>query len=244
MTAAAQRITIRVQRRAGPDAAAEWQNFLVERDEAITVADALDVINREPRTVQGESVPPIAWASGCTFPTCGGCAMRIGGRALLACKTRLDAVADRRGVVTLEPLAKFPLRRDLWVDLGRMRSDFERMRAVVDAVPNAATIVLRSALGRCTSCAICLDACPEVRAGAAFVGPAAIAAAYDANLVEPSSERIAMLMLKGGIDDCGQAQNCLAACPEGVPLDEALAGSFRDATRAFLRRLWPRRVTR
>jgi succinate dehydrogenase / fumarate reductase iron-sulfur subunit len=215
----------------------EWHSFAIE--DAITVADALDLINREPVTTDGERVPPIAWASSCSFPICGGCAMLIERRALLACQTRLDEVADRRGVVRLEPLEKFPVRKDLWVDLGRMWTDRQRLRAYVDEVERARHRDLRRALQRCTACSICLEACPEVRLGAPFLGPAAIGAAYEADLAAPS-DRARALMQRGGIDDCGLAENCIAACPEGVPLDDAIAGSFATVTRTLLRRLFRR----
>jgi succinate dehydrogenase / fumarate reductase iron-sulfur subunit len=237
------RIHLRVRRQDDPEAPRRWESFAIDRGDHATIADLLHAINRDPRTAQGERVAPIAWASSCAFPICGGCAMQINGRAALACKTRIDDAASRRGLVSLAPLDKFPLERDLWVDLGRMRRDRLRLRAwhapIEVAAESAPSRALRLALERCTSCGACLEACPEVRRGAPFVGPAAIAASRAADLASPEGRepRLEALMQPGGIDDCGRAENCIHVCPEAVPLGDALAASSRDVTRRWLRGL-------
>jgi len=38
-----------------------------------------------------------------------------------------------------------------------------------------------------------------------------------------AAERLNALMLPGGIADCDNAQNCVKACPKGIPLTESLA---------------------
>ena len=34
----------------------------------------------------------------------------------------------------------------------------------------------------------------------------------------------------GGLDDCGNAQNCVRACPKSIPLTTAIAEMFRATT--------------
>jgi succinate dehydrogenase / fumarate reductase iron-sulfur subunit len=37
-------------------------------------------------------------------------------------------------------------------------------------------------------------------------------------------------MEKGGIADCGNAQNCVQVCPKKIPLTESIAAIGRDVT--------------
>ncbi|MFP4143504.1 MAG: succinate dehydrogenase iron-sulfur subunit, partial [Phycisphaeraceae bacterium] len=43
-------------------------------------------------------------------------------------------------------------------------------------------------------------------------------------------DRLDALMGPGGITDCGNAQNCVKACPKDVPLTEAIAHIGRQTT--------------
>jgi succinate dehydrogenase / fumarate reductase iron-sulfur subunit len=221
-----QKVTVRVRRQAGRGAASHWETFSVERVAAMTVAAALDAVAADPLTTDGVAVAPVAWASACTWPACGVCAMVINGRARIACATPVEEVAPPGKVLVLAPLAGFPVRRDLWVDRGRLRADALRMGARSGDGGDAAAI---APFDRCTRCGVCLDACPETREGAAFAGPYAFGAAHAARL-SGGGDRAALLA-RGGIAECGHAQNCVEACPEGVPLGEALGESSRWALR-------------
>jgi succinate dehydrogenase / fumarate reductase iron-sulfur subunit len=41
--------------------------------------------------------------------------------------------------------------------------------------------------------------------------------------------RISALMQPGGVQDCANAQNCVAACPKNIPLTESIAEVNRQA---------------
>jgi succinate dehydrogenase / fumarate reductase iron-sulfur subunit len=43
-------------------------------------------------------------------------------------------------------------------------------------------------------------------------------------------DRLQALMDEGGVMNCSNAQNCVEACPKGIPLTEAIAKVKRDAT--------------
>jgi succinate dehydrogenase / fumarate reductase iron-sulfur subunit len=53
-----------------------------------------------------------------------------------------------------------------------------------------------------------------------------------------AAERLEALMADGGIDDCGNAQNCVRACPKEIPLTTAIAEMFRATTVHGLRKLF------
>ena len=64
--------------------------------------------------IDGIPVGEIAWECSCLQKKCGACAMRINGVPRLACDTKIGDLKSK--TVTLEPLKKFPVVRDLIVD--------------------------------------------------------------------------------------------------------------------------------
>jgi succinate dehydrogenase / fumarate reductase iron-sulfur subunit len=115
-------------------------------------------------------------------------------------------------------------------------------------------------LSQCMSCGCCLDACPQygkievarhqgetdaefsAREKATydlnFVGAAGISQVVYYNLHPTGAlnagERIDALTAAGGIQVCGNAQNCVAVCPKEIPLTTSIGRAGRQATqRAF-----------
>jgi succinate dehydrogenase / fumarate reductase iron-sulfur subunit len=115
-------------------------------------------------------------------------------------------------------------------------------------------------LSECMSCGCCLDACPQythlevVQASGEndaafakrenatydvnFVGAHAIsqAAYYNLNPTGQNNagERVDALMEPGGIQICGNAQNCVAVCPKSIPLTTSIGRMGRAATKRML----------
>ncbi|MHB8757288.1 MAG: 4Fe-4S dicluster domain-containing protein, partial [Bacillota bacterium] len=89
-------------------------------------------------------------------------------------------------------------------------------------------------LSRCMSCGVCMEACPQVNARSAFMGPAVMAQVRLFNgrpLGESLKEqRLEAIKGPGGLLDCGKAQNCERACPKSLPLVKAMAELNREAT--------------
>jgi succinate dehydrogenase / fumarate reductase iron-sulfur subunit len=44
------------------------------------------------------------------------------------------------------------------------------------------------------------------------------------------AERLEVLMGPGGVNDCGNAQNCVKVCPKHIPLTESIAAVGRAVT--------------
>ena len=114
----------------------------------------------------------------------------------------------------------------------------------------------RYPLSECMTCGCCLEACPqyakielhrwqgeseaefEARKVAAydtgFVGAAAISQVMlfsDHGTGRMSgAERLEALMAPGGIQVCGNAQNCVAVCPKEIPLTRSIARAGRATT--------------
>ena len=117
-------------------------------------------------------------------------------------------------------------------------------------------------LSQCMSCGCCADACPQYQKveltqepgesdeafeerkleayDGAFVGPHAISQAMLFNNHPTgkalASERMDALMGPGGIQACGNAQNCVAVCPKEIPLTTSIARAGRAATVHMVRK--------
>ncbi len=148
------------------------------------------------------------------------------------------------GTITLEPMSKFPVVRDLFVDRQRLFDSLERIKAwsPVDSTqdlgpgPNESPEQqeMRYALSRCMSCGCCLEACPQFTKDNNFIGAHAFGQTLLFNLHETGKElkdhRLNVMEQPGGISDCGNAQNCVKVCPKDVPLTEAIAHVGRQTT--------------
>jgi len=241
---------LRIKRQDGPEQPAYWQTFNVPRKPQMNVISALQHVAAHPYTVEGERASVPAWDAGCLEEVCGSCTMNVNGHVRQACSALISELIDSEGTVTLEPMSKFPVIRDLFVDRQRM---FDALKQVKGWVPIDSTQDLgpgpresqenqaeRYALSRCMTCGCCLEACPQFQQDSDFIGPQAIAQALYFNEHETGShlkdERLDALMGPGGITDCGNAQNCVKVCPKDVPLTEAIAKIGRQTTvRAFQR---------
>lgn len=241
---------IRVRRQDAPDAPSRIDAFDVAIPAGSSIHAALVAIRDRPVTVDGRRVDPPAWDAACLEGSCGGCTVRLGGRAVLACATAVDAIPPGRHGAMLEPMGRFPVLRDLVVDRDREAAANARLDA--GALPAAASSsegplpaetpaerALRGDLAACIGCGACIDACPETGGGSPFVGAEAIAMSHLARL-HPARDAAhedhlaARLSVRGGVADCGHAQACVEACPVEVPLAGAIADGSRVTSRRWL----------
>lgn len=91
------------------------------------------------------------------------------------------------------------------------------------------------------TCGCCLEVCPQLTTTSAFVGAAAISQVRLFNLHPTGAmharARLEALMGEGGLAECGNAQNCVHACPKEIPLTESIAAMGRQVTAHAVRRL-------
>ena len=112
-------------------------------------------------------------------------------------------------------------------------------------------------LSECMSCGCCLEACPQYLKieldrhpgesdeqfdnrkreayDSGFIGAHAISQAMLFNMNPTgkmnANERTDALMEEGGIQVCGNAQNCVSVCPKHIPLTRSIARAGRAATK-------------
>jgi len=244
-------VRFRIQRCDGPGQPSYWEEFNVpvKAGENANVISCLRYIAEHPVTVEGRETTPVVWDSGCLEEVCGSCTKRVNGQVRQSCSALIDDFAPNDGdVVTLQPMAKFPVVRDLWVDRERMFHNIRRIKAWVpiDGLYDIGSGPKESpeeqqrryVLSTCMSCGCCLDACPQYtkvedpeKWDESFVGANTIGQVEYFNKHETgrreAGERLDVLMGPGGVTDCGNAQNCVKVCPKEIPLTESIAAMGR-----------------
>jgi succinate dehydrogenase / fumarate reductase iron-sulfur subunit len=235
-------VLVRIKRQLAPDQKPYWEEFELTWRPFMNVIILLREIAERPVTREGKATTPVAFDANCLEEVCGACAMRINGKARQACSALVDQLEQP---IRLEPLSKFPVVRDLFVDRSRMFENLKRMKAWVpiDGTyplgegPRMAPEVQQRAypLSRCITCGNCLEVCPQVNERSDFVGAAIINQVRLFNLHPTGAmhkrERLEAVMGPGGVHDCANAQNCVKACPKGIPLVESISEVNRDAIR-------------
>lgn len=245
-------IRVKVKRCDGPGKASRWETFSVKVDRGANVISILQQIAASPVTVGGTKTTPVVWDSGCLEEVCGACTMVINGKVRQSCSCLMDDYAPAEGdEISLEPMSKFPVIRDLWVDRSRM---FDALKKVKAWVPIDGTYYLGSGprekpanqetrykLSECMTCGCCLEACPQYNLeedpkawATSFIGAQAISQARLFNMHETGAQlkpdRLETLMGPGGVSDCGNAQNCVKVCPKHIPLTESIGAIGRGVT--------------
>jgi len=204
-------------------------------------------IRKNPVNMSGKKVEPIVWDSNCLEEVCGACSMVINGRARQGCTALVDHLDQP---ISVEPMDKFPIVRDLIVDRSRMFESLKRVKAWVEidgsyslgagARQNPDLVSSRYTMSTCMTCGVCLQVCPQVSVSNKFIGAAAInqVRLFNEHPVGEykKDERLDSLMQEGGISDCGNAQNCVEACPKKIPLTESIAKVGRAVTGRALKK--------
>lgn len=231
---------VRVKRQPSQTGKPVWEEFELKYRPHMNVIICLRDIAETPVTRDGKTTTPISYDSNCLEEVCGSCAMLINGRARMACSALVDQLEHP---ISIEPMSKFPVVRDLAVDRSVMFENLKRAHAwiPIDGTydlgegPRMAPSTQEKAypLSRCITCGNCLEVCPQVNVHNNFVGAAIISQVRLFNMHPTGAmnkhERLDVMMEPGGVADCANAQNCVKICPKGIPLTESIAEVNRQA---------------
>ena len=208
------------------DEAPRTQEYEIPVQQDWKVLDAINFIKDEV-----DSTVCHRWS--CRMAVCGSCGMMVDGEPKLTCKTSL---ADYGDTVVVEPLANFPIIRDLVVELEGFMEKFKKVKPWVIRAKEQAAGGLRKSDGgtyaqspaeleefkqfsMCINCMLCYSACPVVANEAEFLGPAAIALGHRYNLDsrdQGAAERNEIFRGEGTIFSCSFANECSEVCPKNV----------------------------
>ena len=182
---------------------------------------------------------------------CGSCAMNINGKVGMACSALVDKLgaADQARSDEEVPAGARPG--------GEPGAHVRRAQAGegVDPARRHATHLgpgpkmsqdqqaQRYVLSTCITCGSCFEACPQVSVNNNFLGAARHQPGERLFHLHPTGamqrrRRLRGLMGKGGIQDCGKAQNCVAVCPKEIPLTNSIAQMNREVTKQLVKDLF------
>ncbi|MCV2489231.1 succinate dehydrogenase/fumarate reductase iron-sulfur subunit [Geodermatophilus sp. YIM 151500] len=217
-------IRLRVSRyRPDTDPEPHWQEYDVPLRKEWTVLDGLNHVKNEVDTT-------LSFRWSCRMGICGSCGMNVDGEPRLTCATFLSDHAP--GPVTVEPLANFPVVRDLVVDLSDFMAKLPRVkpwiihpddhRTVepdVEYLQTPEQLDAYKQFSMCINCMLCYAACPVYGLDPEFIGPAAIALAerYDLDSRDRGErERLDVLVEHDGVYGCTFVGECTRVCPKHV----------------------------
>jgi fumarate reductase iron-sulfur subunit len=190
------------------------------RDEWVVV-DALNYIKDH---VDGT----LSYRYSCRMGVCGSCGMMVNGEPKLTCATFLKDYYPHP--IRVEPLAHFPVIRDLVINLDDFVHKLTEVKAWLipkeekpvsegEYLQTPAQLAHYKQFTMCINCLLCYAACPVYGLEPAFVGPAAIALAQRYNLDSrdgATEERAQMISSSEGVWECTFVGQCSVVCPKHV----------------------------
>jgi len=184
----------------------------------------LDGLNHVKDNLDGT----LSYRWSCRMGICGSCGMMVNGEPKLTCASFLTDYGP--GPVRVEPLAGFPVIRDLVVDIGDflrklvtvkpwLVRDTDKPIADGEYLQTPQELDEYKQFSMCINCMLCYSACPIYGLDPKFIGPAAIALAQRYNLDsrdEGARERHDVLSTHEGIWGCTFVGECTQVCPKNV----------------------------
>lgn len=222
------KITVKIKRQNSPESEPYYQTILRDCDEETSVATLIREINAESVSdIGGNPVEEISWECSCLQKKCGACAMRINGVPRLACDTKISGLKSE--TVTLEPLKKFPVVRDLIVDRSVMRNNLLAIHNWLEkeAMQSGKTVDLAYDASRCIQCGCCLEVCPNFTSDGSFFGAAAFVPASRILSQLPKSKKYDLVKeySRHIYSGCGKSLSCHKICPVGIDVEHKLSNS-------------------
>jgi len=190
----------------------------------------LDAINH----VKDQVDTTLSYRWSCHMAVCGSCGMMIDGQPKLACKVSVKDYANKK--VRIEPLANFPIERDLVVVQDDFMEKLKRVKPYIirkeeqpikdgEYKQSPAELKKFKQFTLCINCLCCYAACPEYALNPGFIGPAALTLAHRYNTDSRDqglTERQKELSKPEGVWGCSFTDTCSIACPKHVDPASAL----------------------
>ncbi|HXG19998.1 MAG TPA: succinate dehydrogenase/fumarate reductase iron-sulfur subunit [Methylomirabilota bacterium] len=198
-----------------------FQSYTVPYREDWVVLDALNYLKDQ---VDGS----LSFRWSCRMGVCGSCGMMVNGTPKLTCAAFLKDYYPEP--IRVEPLANFPVERDLIVNLDDFMRKLKSVRPWIireqeqpisegEYRQTPAQLAAFKQYSMCINCMLCYAACPVYGLQPEFVGPAAIALAHRYNLDsrdQGQARRRDVVFSHEAIWECTFVGECSVVCPKDV----------------------------
>ncbi len=206
------------------------KEYEVDAPEWATLLDVLDIIKDR---VDGT----LSYRKSCRMMICGSCGMRMDGAAVLACKTRMDEIAEAGHVPVISAMGNLPIIKDLVVDMDPFWAKLRAMKPWLEpgfeetpdgkeylASQKEMNVIHKESL--CINCGCCVSECNAMESDPNFLGPQALAKGMRF-VGDPRDraqiERLELYNGENGIWQCTRCYFCNERCPKGVDPRDAIA---------------------
>jgi len=204
-----------------------YKKYAVEVLTGTTISQVL-------RKIKDKADGTLTFRQGCGCAICGTCAVRINGRPMLACKTKiidilpdLEGAALEREEIRIEPLSNSKIIKDLVVDekhfwdnvkkampwlIEEQKIDMEQKH--IDDMKGSQD---------CINCHACSSACDSVEYDDSFLGPEAFVTLHRFAKDPRDGAKIQRLMLANdnNLWNCVRTYTCIDNCPKDIrPADK------------------------
>jgi len=187
----------------------------------------LDVMNR----IKWEHDGTFTYRRSCRHGICGSCAVKVNGKATLACKDNVLELAKIFGdELVIEPQDIKRAYKDMIIDKTNFWNKYNSVQpylvADIDEFPTQENLVSIEdneqidEADYCIQCGACFYSCPVVEVNPEYTGPAALVKAWRFNSDtrdNATDSRLEKLQeLGSGIWDCVKCNECAEACPKEI----------------------------
>lgn len=195
-----------------------YEYYVNNVDKRTTVLEILEYIKNELE-------PSLSYRAQCRAAICGTCGVKVNGKPVLACKTKV-VDAKTNDEIVIEPLDNLPVIKDLVVDHGEFLSklkeakgwfiskqDFEKYYPQELATFEKET--------DCILCGICYSVCPAFINDKGFGGPINFVKIFrfwkDKN--DALEDQRVDIANKNNILSCIHCKYCTMSCPKQIPVE-------------------------
>ncbi len=202
--------------------AAYWKDYRVQLRAEDRVLDGLLQIRRKQDS-------KLAFRASCQSGQCGADAMDINGVPGLACQTLIKSL-DNPDTVVIRPLAGYPVKKDLVVDLEEIENSSETVlkttNSSTDLTPDPSDTKELQAAAICNLCGCCDAACPVNWETTDFWGPARLLKLYRYQSLLTENSTISSgggWNNSPGIWGCETEFNCIEVCPREINVTQLIS---------------------
>jgi succinate dehydrogenase / fumarate reductase iron-sulfur subunit len=203
-----------------------FHEYDVEVEPWNTVLEALQRIRKEIDTT-------LVFRMSCRSGICGSCAMRINGRAKLACRTKIKDEFKEFGEIKIEPIGNLKVQKDLMVDMEPFFEEMKQIKPWFDKVifqknensmkPDDVKIIEKSS--QCIWCGACFSDCPSREFDSKYLGPAAsvLAHRYIFDVRDTQKRERLKNLLDKQIWMCAHCEKSTENCPQNIDPQEVIS---------------------